>query len=166
MVPEQVSDWNCCSYHFCVLFCFLFLGPLFSVLSFLLWNSLWLVKEVLTSHMEISWFLWEVCFSASINVYYSCWGNGVLIAFMSSVVLGPPATGVLYTIFLFCNCLWSVSWVFVYSCSYVCNFPGLASEWATLHLFFFLCSGCVRSWIHGHIPIHGPQHLSEYQLLV
>ncbi len=54
MVPEQVSDWNCCSYRFCVLFCFLFLGPLFSVLSFLLWNSLWLVKEVLTSHMEIS----------------------------------------------------------------------------------------------------------------
>jgi hypothetical protein len=27
---------------------FLFFGPLFSVLSFLLWNSLWLVDEVLT----------------------------------------------------------------------------------------------------------------------
>jgi hypothetical protein len=27
---------------------FLFFGPLFSVLSFLLWNSLWLVEEVLT----------------------------------------------------------------------------------------------------------------------
>ncbi len=40
-------------YGFSVLFIFidfwfLFLGPLFSVLSFLLWNSLWLVEEVLT----------------------------------------------------------------------------------------------------------------------
>ncbi len=59
MVPEQVL----------LLFillscCFLFLRPLFSVLSFFLWNSLWLVEEVLTSlclflvvRMEISGFL-------------------------------------------------------------------------------------------------------------
>jgi hypothetical protein len=42
---------------------------LFSVLSFLLWNSLWLVEEVLTFlffflviRMEISQFLWEIYF--------------------------------------------------------------------------------------------------------
>jgi hypothetical protein len=46
---------------------FLFLGPSFSVLPFLLWNSLWLVEEVLTllyffwiMRIEISQFLWEV----------------------------------------------------------------------------------------------------------
>ncbi len=48
MVPEQVWDWYCCSYCFRFLFCFSFLGPLFSVFSFLLWDSLWLVEEVLT----------------------------------------------------------------------------------------------------------------------
>jgi len=48
MVPEQVWDWYCCSYCFHVLFCFLFLGPLFSVFSFLLWDSPWLLEEVLT----------------------------------------------------------------------------------------------------------------------
>jgi hypothetical protein len=48
MIPEQVLDWHYCSYCFCVLFHFLFLGSLFFVLSFLLWNSLWLVEEVLT----------------------------------------------------------------------------------------------------------------------
>jgi hypothetical protein len=50
-----------------LLLCFLFLGPLFSVLSFILWNSLWLVEEVLTLlcfflivRMEISQLLWEI----------------------------------------------------------------------------------------------------------
>jgi hypothetical protein len=47
MAPEQVWGWYCCSYCFRVLFCFLFLCPLFSVLSFL-WDSLWLIEEVLT----------------------------------------------------------------------------------------------------------------------
>jgi hypothetical protein len=37
MVPEQMRDWHCCSYSAFMLF--LFLGPLFAVLSFLLWNS-------------------------------------------------------------------------------------------------------------------------------
>ncbi len=75
MVPEQVWDWHCCSYcflgfFFIIIFIFIFigfLGPLFSVLSFLLWNSLWLVEEVLTSlclflivRMEISQFSWEI----------------------------------------------------------------------------------------------------------
>jgi hypothetical protein len=65
IVPEHVWDWHYCSYCFC----FLFLGPLFSVLSFLLWSSLWLVEEVLTSlclflimRMEIIQFLWEISF--------------------------------------------------------------------------------------------------------
>jgi hypothetical protein len=69
MVPEQVWDWHCCSYCFHVQFFFWFLGPLLSVLSFLLWNSLWLVEEVLTllclflvARMWISWFLWEIQF--------------------------------------------------------------------------------------------------------
>ncbi len=48
MIPEQVLDWHYCSYCFCILFNFLFLGSLFFVLSFLPWNSLWLVEEVLT----------------------------------------------------------------------------------------------------------------------
>jgi hypothetical protein len=49
---------------FCVLFWLLFLHPLFSALSFLIWNSLWLVEELLTllyvfliMRMEISEFL-------------------------------------------------------------------------------------------------------------
>jgi hypothetical protein len=40
-----VFNQFCCSYCFHI---FLFLGPLFSVLPFLLLNSLWLVGEVLT----------------------------------------------------------------------------------------------------------------------
>ncbi len=50
--------------HTAFMFCFLFLCPLFSVFSFFLWNSLWLVEEMLTSlclflivRMEISQFL-------------------------------------------------------------------------------------------------------------
>jgi hypothetical protein len=42
------GDWCHCSYCFHVFLNYLFLGPWFSVLSFLLWNSLWLVEEVLT----------------------------------------------------------------------------------------------------------------------
>jgi hypothetical protein len=52
----------------CLIF-FWFRGPFLSVLSFLLWNSLWLVEEVLTLlclflivRMGISWFLWEIQF--------------------------------------------------------------------------------------------------------
>jgi hypothetical protein len=61
--------WGFCSqsHIFRVLFCFLCLGPFLCVLSFLLWSSLWLVEDVLTSlclflivRMEISWFLWEI----------------------------------------------------------------------------------------------------------
>jgi hypothetical protein len=37
MVPEQMWDWHCYSYSAFMLF--LFLGHLFSVLSFLLWKS-------------------------------------------------------------------------------------------------------------------------------
>jgi hypothetical protein len=55
MVPEQVWDW-----HFCSFRCFLFL-------SFLVWNFLWLLEEVLTllssffiMRMEISLFLWKI----------------------------------------------------------------------------------------------------------
>jgi hypothetical protein len=61
------GDWHHCSYCFHVLFIYLFLGPWFSLLSFILWNPLWLVEEVLTllcifliMQMEISWFLWEI----------------------------------------------------------------------------------------------------------
>jgi hypothetical protein len=56
--------------HTASMFFFLFLGPLFSVFSFLLWNSLWLVEEVSTSlhlflimRMEISQFFWVICLS-------------------------------------------------------------------------------------------------------
>jgi hypothetical protein len=56
---------------FIPLLCFFnwFFGPLFFVLSFLLWNYLWIVEEVLTFlffflviRMEISRFLWKIYF--------------------------------------------------------------------------------------------------------
>jgi hypothetical protein len=66
---EDLWDWHCCSYCFQVFF-FWFLGRLFSVFSFLLWNSLWLVEEMLTVlclfliiRMEICQFLWEIYLS-------------------------------------------------------------------------------------------------------
>jgi hypothetical protein len=55
-----------------VLFQFSFLGPLNSVLSYLLWNSLWLVEEMLTLlcfflivRMEISQFLGGILLKVS-----------------------------------------------------------------------------------------------------
>jgi hypothetical protein len=64
MVPEQVWDWHYCSYR-----CFFFFwGGFLFVLSFPVWNFLWLLEEVLTllcfffiARKEISLFLWKIC---------------------------------------------------------------------------------------------------------
>jgi len=91
MVPEQVWDWYCCSNCYSVLiFFFLFLGPSLSVLSFLLWNLLWLVEEVLSLlwfflivRMEISWFLWEMFESRSEGLLNAgLWTTGTLLSFV------------------------------------------------------------------------------------
>jgi hypothetical protein len=69
LIPEEVCDCHCCSYCKCLFWFsvpvwFLFSGPLFSVLSILLWKFLLLNEEVLTwicflliVRMEISQFL-------------------------------------------------------------------------------------------------------------
>ncbi len=61
-----------CFILYLVLFWFSFLGPMYSVLSLLLWNSLWLVEEVLTLLcffliviMEISQFLGGILLKVS-----------------------------------------------------------------------------------------------------
>jgi hypothetical protein len=84
-----------CLFWVFILVLYLFYGPLFSVLSILLWKFLWLNEELLTlfclfiiMRMEISWFLWEIyCSSLSTLNVMTVWRDASYFSMNFNIIL-------------------------------------------------------------------------------